>query len=335
MANFVFIDPGWLCKDVLGKALAPESFPASRIAPFGSAQISADDLQARFAEHIDKQHIPAIIGLLQHFELCHKDREANAYVFPSFITTPLDTNLWKSEPQFVAYVGRNLLCADETDAFPPGFFSRLQVQAFSGFRQEKVALFRGSFIVDAGSHQCLVQINDYSTAIRLLGRTVAGEGHQCIQLLDMVQSMVAHLVRLACPTIFLDLQIFSSSDLAAHRPDPHFYPVYDVISTDPNGKTVINPTTNISESPVDLLFCGEERLKKQMTGKNTKVAYLPQEIIEKLEELLEESNEESEKVHVFSPSILSHSNVHFLLSDNVVLVPLSCSLTRIESTLTN
>ena len=157
---------------------------------------------------------------IQHFELCHKVWESNAYMFPSLITTPLDAQVWKPEPQFVAYVGRNLSCADETDAFPPGFFPQLQVQATSGFKQEKVFLFKSSFIVDAGSHQCLVQINDSSTAIRIVGRAVAGEGHQCIQLLNMVQTMVAHLIRLACPSIFLDLQIFSSQILQLTGPIP-------------------------------------------------------------------------------------------------------------------
>ena len=303
--------------------MAPESFPTAQIAPVGSALIPVDELQARFAEHIDKQHIPAIIGLLQHFELCHKVRESDDYMFPSFITTPLDAHVWKPEPQFVAYVGRNLLCADETDAFPPGFFSRLQVQATSGFKQEKVLLFKGSFIVDGGSHQCLVQINEYSTAIRIVGRAVAGEGNHCIQLLDMVQAMVAHLIRLACPSIFLDLQIFSSSDLAAHRPDPHFYSVYDIISTDPNGKTVINPTTKVSESPTDLLFCGEERLKKLNSGKSTKVAYLPQEIIEKLEELLEANSEETEKVGVYVSSAFMLHNIVLCLVKIMLYMSLS------------
>lgn len=288
LANYVFIDPAWLCKDVLGKALAPGSFPAARLAPIGSAEIAVDVLEARFAEHIDRQHIPAILKLLQYFELCHRVKDSSVFQFPSLITATLDLRLWQPDPRFVAYTGRHLVCADETDTFPPGFFSRLQVQACSALRQEKLSLFKGSFLVDAGSYQCLIQINHYSTAIDLIARTSAGHNQSCLQLLDQIHTMIAQLIRQACPTVFLDLQVLSSFDLKEHQSEPHFYSVHEIVAADAQGHTVNNPTSGVSESAVDLLFCGDERLKQQGRGKNTKIAYIPEEIICKVEELLED-----------------------------------------------
>lgn len=295
LANYVFIDPAWLCRDVLGKALAPGSFPAARLTTVGSAQISEDTLQERFSQHTDEQHIPIIVKLLQHFDLCHRVKDTDLLEFPTFISAELDPHLWEHEPRFVAYIGRHLVCADNTDAFPPGFFSRLQVQAYSAFRQEKVLLFKGSFVINASTHQCLVQMSPCSTAIDLIGRTE--EGHaltlSCIKLLDNTQSLIANLVRTACPSIFLDLQIISSSDLKAHKDVPHCYSVHEVISADSSSKMVTNPVSNMSESSAELLYLGDEALLKNSGGRNMQVAYLPEEIIGKIEELLDDGEKVS------------------------------------------
>ena len=171
----MFIDPGWLCQDVLGKALAPESFPVSQIASIGSAEITEQDLQNKFTEHVDKQHIPVILQLLQHFELCHRVRDKDIFEFPCYITSPLDKERWKPEQRFIAYSGRIFECTDETDSFPPGFFCRLQVQVSEYFKQEKTVHFKGGFIIDAVTHQCLVTINKQSTSIGKERCFVSGE----------------------------------------------------------------------------------------------------------------------------------------------------------------
>ena len=290
LSNYVFIDPAWLCRDVLGKALAPGSFPVARLTTVGSAQISEDTLQERFAQHTDKQHIPIIIELLQHFDLCHRVKDTDLFEFPTFISALLDPHLWEQEPRFVAYIGRRLVCADDTDAFPPGFFSRLQVQAYGAFRQEKLLLFNGSFVIAAGTHQCLVRMSACSTAIDLIGRTEEGHAHtlSCIKLLDNTQSLISNLVRTACPSIFLDLQIISSADLKSQEGEPHCYSVHEVITADASSKMATNPVTNMSESAAELLYLGDEGLLKSSGGRNMKVAYLPEEIIGKIEELLQD-----------------------------------------------
>ena len=289
LSNYVFIDPAWLCRDVLGKALAPGSFPAAHLTPVGSTRISEDTLQEKFAQHSDKQHVPIIIELLQHFELCHRVKETDLFEFPTFITTPLDSTLWEESPHFKTYIGRRLVCADNTDAFPPGFFSRLQVQAYSTFRQEELSLFKGSFIVTANSYQCLVKMRDCNTAIDLIGRMERGHSHvlSCIKLLDATQSLIAHLVRTACPSVFLDLQIISSSDLKSHTNNPHCYSVHSIISANASGRMVTNPVTSVSESAADLVY---EGLQKTTDGKSYKVAYLPDEIIGKIQDLLEDGD---------------------------------------------
>ena len=302
LGKYVFVDPGWLCQDVLGKTLAPGNFPVAHIATTRSTQISEEILQSMFTKPIDQNHIPIIIELLQYFEICHRHKSSGLYEFPSFITDALERKLWKHEQRFVAYCGRRHVCADVTDAFPPGFFPRLQVQVSGAFLQEKLFLFKGSFIVDVADHQCLVSINANSTFIDLICRTQVGSARSCLLLVDTIQNMIANLIRDFCPTIFLHLRILSCSDLILHRNEPHSYPVNEVISLNSKGESITNQVTNAHETLVDLLYLGDVSLQKSQSGKNMKVAYIPEDIISKIQELLEDDD----KVVLPSIAICNH-----------------------------
>ncbi len=291
LTNHVFIDPGWLCQDVLGKALAPGSFTVSKIASIGSSRIPIDVLQQKFSEYIDKQYIPVIIELLQEFDLCHRLKNGGEVLeFPSLLSDSVDsTQAWQGRPGFV-YSGRRLKCTDETDSFPPGFFCRLQVQVSNILKQEDVKLYKGSFIVTNGGFEALVQINEYSTTIDLIGRTMGGFATACSQLLDQIHGVLSKLIRAACPTIFLELHILSVADLEAHNQQPYCYGINDVIAAESTGVQVVNRNTNRHESAKDLLFFGDENLQKQNSGKQTKIAYIPEEVICKVQDLLEDGD---------------------------------------------
>ena len=293
LANFVFIDPGWLCQDVLGKALAPEAFPVSQLASIGSAEITEQDLQNKFTKHVDKQHIPVILQLLQHFELCHRVRDTDIFEFPCYIMSPLNKELWKPEQRFVAYSGRVFECTDETDSFPPGFFCRLQVQVSEYFKQERPVHFKSGFIIDAVTHQCLVTINEVSTSITLVGRTEGGYCHSCIRLMDHIQTMIAVLIRDMCPTIFLDLRILSSLDLHKHRSCPHQYSIHEVITALTNNVLVTNLVTNNHECATDLLYLGDHAYQNSHSGLQMKVAYVAEDTITKAQELLQDGEKVS------------------------------------------
>lgn len=117
--------------------------------------------------------------------------------------------------------------------------------------------------------------------------------------------MIAQLVRVACPTIFLDLLILSSSDLKAHSPTPYAYTIYEVISAESGGHEVTNALTGFRDSPLDLLYLGDEAVCKSSSGRNTKVAYLSEDIVQRLEALLVDGP----MVHTYSTYI--HSGTSF------------------------
>lgn len=284
MTRFIFIDPGWLCQDVLGKALAPESFPVSQIASIGSAQISEENLQKKFAEHIDKNDFPVIIDMLQCFDLCYRHHGNSTILeFPAFIKHPLDLKMWKPDARFSCYSGRHLISTEEIDTFPPGFFSRVQVLISRTLKQETVYHYKDSFVINAGTYQCLVEIDVRATAISIIGRTDRANTTACMGLMDIVQGQVASLVKDVCPTLFINLEIPSSSDLKLHYVQPHYYSIHEIVA----GKSVmINPVTKVTETVTDLLYMGDEEYRRTRTGKLTKIAYIPDEIIQSVQELL-------------------------------------------------
>lgn len=302
MTRHVFVDPGWLCHDVLGKALAPDSFPVSRIASIGSSRISIDVLKQKFANHIDRQYIPIIIELLQQFDLCHplKD-DHNTLEFPALLKESISsTRDWTTKPGFV-YSGRRLVCTDETDSLPPGFFCRLQVQVSNIFRQEEVILYKDSFMVtNGGRFEALVQINEHSTEIDLIGRTEQEFVTACSQLLDQIQGVLSKLIRVACPTVFLQLYTLSAADLQAHSDEPYCYKISDVIAAENTGGRVMNQVSKCQESAKDLLFFGDHALQMQNSGKLTKITHMPEEVICKVQDLLQSG----EEVHVSQCAVM-------------------------------
>ena len=299
LANHIIIDPAWLCKDVLGQALAPENFPKGKasLSGVGSHEISREVVQEKLSQYLNSQHIEIIIQLLKDFDLCHHNRDTDKLCFPAFLKEDLNSDLWKRDPAYEVYVGQCLVCSDMTDSFPPGFFSRLQVQVLNSLRSERVHLFKGSFLVEGSGYQCLVSINTptsthsalrrgNSSAITIKARASKGHTFSCLQHLQLVQTMIAQLVRVACPTIFLDLFVLSSSDLRAHSPDPHCYTIYEVISAESRDGSVVNQMTRHQESPLDLLYLGDESIRKTSSGRNTRVAYLSEDIVQRIEALL-------------------------------------------------
>ena len=291
LSNYIFVDPKWLCKDVLGKALAPESFPVSQIASVGSVTIPEETLRATFANHhVDEKHVSVIIDLLQHFGLCYRIRGTNnVFEFPTYLKDPLDKSMWQPDPKFSRYCGRLLVCTDETDTFPPGFFSRLQVLISRAVQQEQVFHFKDCIFIDGAmsSYQCLIEMNSASNSISLIGRTEEKHVRDSIRLLDVSQIQIAALIRNVCPTIFLELKIPSSSDLKRHDP-PTYYSIHEIIARKSDAKIVEN-----GDSITDLLFMGDKCYQKEHQGKNTKVAYMPIELILQVQELLNDGEKVS------------------------------------------
>ena len=246
--------------------------------------------------------------MLQYFDLCYRQHgNSMILVFPVFIKHPLDQNLWKPNEKFSHYSGRQLISTEETDMFPPGFFSRLQVLISRALKQNTVYHFKDCFLVEASMYQCLVQITKLGTAISIIGRTGKADTVACMGLMDLIQGQVAVLVKDFCPTLFTNLMIPSSSDLKLHYPHPHYYHIHEIV----DGKSVmINPITKATETISDLLYMGNEEYHRTHAGKLTKIAYIPDEIIQSLQELLQDGEAVG---YICTVHILIFVTIYFLL----------------------
>ena len=204
------------------------------------------------------------------------------------------------------------MCADATNFLPPGFFSRLQVQLALYATKEKVTLFKNSIILDSGKFQCFIQIDSSSTSIDLIGRIKDIRSAQnCLQILDQVQNLQAKLNKVACPSIFFKLEILSASDLKMHASIVHAYAVQEVVYAEREDLSLTN-LSGVNESPNQLLYFDQEQLQRHYSGKNTKIAFLPDEMFEKLELLM--NGEDDKQVSNLSFCILL-SCIPFLLKD--------------------
>lgn len=284
LGNYIFIDPLWLCRDVLGKALAPEGFPQAQIAPLQAPTIKEEVIKARLAEHMDTNHVTVILELLQRFDLCHLDKRKKTYLFPSFSKENFDVTLWMPD-NGLHYIGRQLSCVDDTDTFPPGFLSRLQVQIYKLLQMDQTMhMFWNCFVVEVSGYQCLVKLSDKSKVLDIVGRAKDTHSRACLALMDMVQGAVAALIKSSCPTVFLSTKVISSSDLQAHVDDPNIYTINEVIREE----SVVNNRSGKMESLVDLLYFGDQSLRSSYSSQHTPISHIRGEDVEKLEELLDD-----------------------------------------------
>ena len=267
-------------------------------------ELTGSTIRGLLASHVDQKYIEIILTLLQNFDLCYKKKGCNqddndeVYVFPSLMEVPFDAQLWQPDRYFTAYVGRQLVCLESTDVFPPGFFAYLQAHVAK--QCEAVHIWRDSLLVNCDTHQALVQMNTAKTSVRLVGRACPSSAHACLKLLDQIHGNVGSLVKNLCPTIFLETKILSSSDLRLCNYDgsgrePHSYGVSEVFDADSRGEGVENPHTKERETLEELIFFGDRELKRSQGGRETKVAHMSREIVDKVQELLQDNEEEERK----------------------------------------
>ena len=307
----VFIDPAWLCHSFLGHALAPPTCSSAALSHLQTHVIPDSDVAANLGIHAGQLAAKDVIDILTAFEMCCRSKDKpGCLVFPCFIDDPLFPDLWTANDRFVAYIGRRVFCSLETAFIPPGFFSRLQVQAVSLLSpKDTIHFFRHGIIIDAVTHQCLIQFpegdSSRPSAIDLIGRQDGTSAQLCLHLLDHIQNLFAKLSRHVCPSVFFRRRILSASDLKSHSPLVHAYSIDDVLRAEQDGDSLCNPQSGASETVADLLFFGQEALREKYGGRRAKVAYLSSEIVSKLELLL--AGEDDQTVRTSYPLLIGVS----------------------------
>lgn len=298
-ARYVCLDPSWLCRDVLGTALAPDDFVSPNLANQISKSIITDDeLVKLLGVHADL-HLDKLIQILTSFEICYeiKGLSPTSYNFPCFITKPLEPSDWERNPKYIYYHGRQLRCEEELDRLPPGFFNRLQVRISNLYND--VDLFKDAFIVKDQSAACLIKTDELYDQITFIARAPAEDhnhasqhsklsvnAYSCFLLLDILHQQLCKLLKVACPNINMVWHILSPMDLKTHAEDPYVYRHKEVVDAIHSNAPFINKNAGRKEEALDVLYCGSSQIEKQRSGQYMPIAFLPDTVFEGLEELL-------------------------------------------------
>ena len=274
----------------------------------GKSVISEDDLPKLLGDETN-----LLINILTSFEICYELKGTNPvlYNFPCFITKPLHDNVdWEPNPEYyVYYHGRQLQCGEELDCFPLGLFNRLQVRICNLFIN--IRLYKDAFIVRNEKAVCLGKTDKMNNQITLIVRAttedcdptsqpskISSNAHDCFLLLDILHHQLWKLLKVACPNISMQWHILSPMDLKAHMEDPYSYSCEEVVNAIHNNAPFINKNTGQQEDPLDVLYCGCREIKALRSGKSLPIAFLPNTILERLEELLAVGGTDGQKVYL-------------------------------------
>ena len=303
----MFIDPSFLCQDILGHALSPSTYPVSPLSQFNSHILTEEQIVSSLSVCDSRYYAHLVPELLQHFVVCNRLKSADCstptgatgtiqYQFPIFNTDEMGSDTWCRGDEYIAYIGRRLTCTEHSDFLPPGFLPMLQVQLciLSG-PCESFTIYTNGILCVSTSYQYLIKVTANNCSIDLIGRlTDAKFAGICIHTLDHAQNVVTKISRLLCPSVFFERVIFSARDLKEHSFAPYTYPISDVVEAMRTNTHLYNEVSKCTESVDSLLFFGDKRSKDKYTGRGSNVAFLHTDVFEKLELLL--GSEDCEKV---------------------------------------
>lgn len=308
LSDYVFIDPAWLCTQVLGSLLAPKYFKQPSLANVADnmkKEITKEEFQSHLqVDEVGRHQSDLILELLVHMELCWADSSNGmcTYTFPGFIDQVFDRDAhWAMSPgaeNYDVFTGRSFRCSEKTDLLAPGFVARLAVFTKRSKKDITVRAWKDCFMVEEESNtvQCLVSLDEDSTGVEVRARTTQAHVEDCLHLVEEIQRGMSQIIRSSCPNIFLSTAILSVSDLRQYKWPTHAYPLEMVIEAGSEDSTLVHPITSAHETPLDLLYCGNDQCKRSRSGLATRIACLPKGLVDRLEELLCAEDRESHKV---------------------------------------
>ena len=308
------MDPSWLCRDVLGTALAPGEFSTPNLTnQVGKSVITSEDLTKLLGAQADL-HLNSLVQILTSFDLCYELRGTDpvAYNFPCFIKMTLEPEDWRANPGYAFYHGRRIQCSEELDFFPTGLFNRFQVKVCNMYNE--IQLFKDALIVKEKNAFCLVKTDDTNSQITFIARAsienhsghqkqLFSNPHNCFLLLDILHQQLFKLLKVACPNVSMKWNVLSPIDIKAHKEQPYVYKCEEVVNAIHSNAPFVNKDINQVEKMVDVLYCGSTEVEKEQSRENLPIAFLPDAVFQKLEDLLGDtnvqiSNKEMQKVCV-------------------------------------
>jgi hypothetical protein len=284
LGQWLFLDPSWVCQDILGHA------QTTPLKDHTSHMLTKSQITSCLANPGDGTTSSLVLDLLQSFLLCYRGRTNDLYTFPSFNTKCLSDEDWTNDPSFTSYNGRWLVCCDSTDFFPSTFIHQLQVQLSGTSSQgETCNHYKDAIIVTSKDYQFLIKIGNGNQSMNLIGRLKDPKAStSCIYMMDHIHNSISKLCRHLCPALFFKWKIFSGRDLKGHASSPHIYRASDVVQALQTDSPLWNETSEVHETVESVMFFDDESLLAKHCGRNMYLCFLPDDVFTKLEQLLDD-----------------------------------------------
>lgn len=292
-------------------AQAPPTDSSSPLRAYETHALTEEQITSSFPSCNNHFYSSLIMELLQHFEVCSKVRgNPTLYHFPNlFNNNSVTTNdIWsKGHTSFPTHIGRRLLIIDETEYFPPGLFLRLQALLVTlTTPTQSVHFNERSVVIDSPQFQVCVKISLDELSIDLIGRISNNEddhfqqASNCLQLIDQIQGQIVKVTRGVCPSVFLQWAFLSAKELAADfkngenisKTNQHVFVSSEIVEGFKSKTNLWNESLKCSESVQELLFFNCPLLMETYTGRGAYLILIHDEIFEKLEDLLNDEDEE-------------------------------------------
>ncbi|XP_065839246.1 death-associated protein kinase 1-like isoform X2 [Oscarella lobularis] len=225
----IILDPPWLCNNVIGPLMSPETFPVC-LEGVDDGTVSSKRIEKAICQFNKQQRdfpLEVIMELLCSLEICYVvPSEENVYRFPALILKRRRDEFWIEDEDVIVYVGRRLQCKDETDIIVPGTIPFLQTRSVVCLDPSpqiwKDGMVLEKRIDEMTTIEGLIELQETAKAIDVVARGPANSEAECLDFVKEMLDMVRKVLDDRSPGTIIDCELCLSTSalkkLVEHPP---------------------------------------------------------------------------------------------------------------------
>lgn len=253
--DLVIINPQWLGTEIIGKLL---SYEVVACAP-ESGRMSLDDLRNLFPR-LDGTDL---VNLLEALNICVECSVSGdvEFAFPVLNVLESPSIIWTN-----AELKDDIACGGIRVVSPPEFseqFSHIYPRVVVGLQHAVKG--NSNISLTEWSRKCKIQMEGMEAVVSLVrsgqaldiecrGSKVQSGAVFAFQ--QQIFDIIVEVFQRCCPGIYLEQNPISPSHLVQHKAMPHIYTPRDILVAQIEGRTILQPDNNTSESLTDIIAFG-------------------------------------------------------------------------------
>ena len=220
------MDPPWLCHNVFGPLLSPDSF-TTHLESSASGIANREKIQTVLKNFNKKEswgNVDNTIELLCRLEICYSLQQKDSYQFPALIKEDRPNNAWDENSEMTVYVGRRLKSENETDIITPGTMSFIQSSARTRFQPSEPVVWQGGLLIertiDRVSVEGMIVFKNREKAIDFVVRGPKHSERQCMKHLRDLRNVGTKILHEKSPGTTQSLLYISCTELKQRKDFP-------------------------------------------------------------------------------------------------------------------